>query len=320
MLEKLKNMFYLFFYSMKGGEELSTSNKSDSGTKSSIIQKISQKRLSKALLKGELTKEVVDLRYRDYRVSEESKKYKYVGNGVAVKVRETNEFNGKIKFTISNKLVCESVLEAMDNLDESKVNGYTLKVKYKDFPRFRLERYCTHFNVDISNRYNYFTLYFNTQANANDITSKQFVNELKRVQTENPSSELMSNVEQVKFVTFNNDIEKDYVEYTLTNLVIDNWGTKDGLYYLCFKVDYNRNDLTEKFESKELKEKYEKKEAKEVRSEINEESAWKAFDGFTKHYKCENCGKEVKDYIGDSSLESTGKILCQNCWLNLLSE
>ena len=60
----------------------------DSGT--SIIKQVQDKRVSEALLKGEITQEVQELRYRTYKVDKESKTYEYYSPTLALKNDKQN--------------------------------------------------------------------------------------------------------------------------------------------------------------------------------------------------------------------------------------
>ena len=83
MIKTLKRKFYNILYSLpfglKGAEDEMLSQKSSLNTDNvGVHQVINENRLSKDLLKGEVTQQVEELRYRDYKVSKESKKYKFI--------------------------------------------------------------------------------------------------------------------------------------------------------------------------------------------------------------------------------------------------
>ena len=81
----LLNIWYGLPFGLKAaGDEILGSGEADQA-RTEVNQQVTDKRVAKHLLKGEVTQEVEELRYRTYRVANESEKYKYVGNGVAVK-------------------------------------------------------------------------------------------------------------------------------------------------------------------------------------------------------------------------------------------
>ena len=69
LINKIKLFFYSLLYGMKNTEDAvfhQTGISNENG--SSIIKEVEDKRVSKALLKGEITQEVEELRYRTYKV------------------------------------------------------------------------------------------------------------------------------------------------------------------------------------------------------------------------------------------------------------
>ena len=92
---------------------------------STINQQVTDQRVAKHLLKGEVTQEVEELRYRTYRVENESKSYKYLGNGVAVKEDKPKNKSDKTKFKFSqdNEMLCESVSDSLKQVLKSSSYG-----------------------------------------------------------------------------------------------------------------------------------------------------------------------------------------------------
>ena len=73
---------------------LATSNKD--GSNGIVMEdKIEQNSLLNSLLRGEVTQEVEELRYETYKAEEESNNYKYIGNGVAMKIDSSEEKKAK---------------------------------------------------------------------------------------------------------------------------------------------------------------------------------------------------------------------------------
>ena len=79
------NLWYGLPFGMKAADTEIMGNKSVDDNGVTIQQEVSDQRVAKHLLKGEVTQEVEELRYRTYKVADESENYKYLGNGVAVK-------------------------------------------------------------------------------------------------------------------------------------------------------------------------------------------------------------------------------------------
>ena len=151
MIKTLKRKFYNILYSlpfgMKGAEDEMLSQKSSLNTDNvGVHQVINENRLSKDLLKGEVTQQVEELRYRDYKVSRESKKYKYLGEGIAVK---KDLISNSTRLIQENKLIVKTVSEELNRVDKETyaIDEYTLKIVYDSFPKFKLEKYCNYFEI-----------------------------------------------------------------------------------------------------------------------------------------------------------------------------
>lgn len=121
LLRRIKKIAYSIPFGMKAGDEmLATSNKD--GSNGIVMEdKIEQNSLLNSLLRGEVTQEVEELRYETYKAEEESNNYKYIGNGVAMKIDSSEEKKAKrrLKFTQYNRDVEYGMKESM-SIAESK--------------------------------------------------------------------------------------------------------------------------------------------------------------------------------------------------------
>lgn len=310
---KIFKLLYALPFSMKVGEMLNTS---ESDNESSISQNVESGRLSDALLKGVVTKQVEELRYRDYKVAEESRKYKYIGNGIAIKEKNENT-SSNIKFIQNNRQLCSGVLDELKRVDEKiyGIDTYTLNILYDDITRFKLEKYCLRFMFESTKESSSLVLYFDSLPDVYDKTSKSFINELEGMQGMGKPSNVFKSVKQVIFVTSKVNGEKDFVRYTLSDLKIESWGKDEQKFYVKYSVGVSsREDLTEKFKSDELESRYEQKAPKET-------SSMKNVTLDLKKYKCSECGTLISDTDAMISYEVMGKRLCTKCWERyLLSE
>ena len=85
MINKIKNFFYGLFNGMDAAEkEISTTSK-DKDKTVPIERQQETNSMADAMLKGVVTEELKEMRYRDYKVSRNSEHYSYIGNGLAVK-------------------------------------------------------------------------------------------------------------------------------------------------------------------------------------------------------------------------------------------
>lgn len=78
LINFIKRFFYAIPFGIKGADNVIISQNSSNQTDNiGVVQVLQENRLSKDLLKGEVTQQVEELRYKDYKVYNESKKYKY---------------------------------------------------------------------------------------------------------------------------------------------------------------------------------------------------------------------------------------------------
>lgn len=268
--------------------------------------------ISKDLLKGELTEEVKQLRYRTYKVDREAKKFKYFSPTLAMKKKSV--LNNKKRATFDNsdgldvvviqenKIVSEGVLDGLNQIENEGRQDrrkYFVEIERDFVPTFRLEAFLKkivvkrkddeHAVLDL-----YFPKYASEQplsANDKSFRIKQFVNELERIKTNGNKSNILS-MDRLRFVTNNAWGYDDLYEFKFINLWFRGISEFKDNYILKFdaRIELDGSDLTEKFYNKEMSEKYENKDKRKV--EFNP-----FISNQVKVYKCQNCGKEmVCDY------------------------
>ena len=273
----------------------------------------------KHLLKGEVTQEVEELRYRTYKVSDESKNYKLVGNGVAVKDESRKpSHKTKIRLTQDNENICESVLQTLNQVDkrEGGIERYRFEFSYDSCPRFKLEKYATTVDVDINIDTNEVltVLHFSTDPNPYDVTSKPFINELLKIEpivgNEYALSRngITSSLSTFSFSTYKAYNEDDFTSYSfigspkLRKFERDNHEVKLTFSWDSFiRVPLN---LEEKYYSKSMDEKYKNHERKNVEVSLKNVER--------KRY-CSVCGKEMSVYDGDIQEANGSEIICKDC-------
>ena len=317
LIKRLKHIFYALPFGMKGAEEemmfSKVSSQSDVPGTHQIIQ---SNNLGKDLIKGEVTQEVKNLRYSDYQVSRESNKYKYIGNGEAVKKNNKRNESNKIHFIQFNKSICSSVIDGMNDANVINLNKKTLSISYSDTPKFFIENFCTHFEF-ISNNINssILKLYFNDIHDKSEPITISFINELKSLMNKMLDSSLkdyqlkhhfmLSSINSIYFVTDKTDNEDDLVSYSLSNVHGTNVEHVNNEYIIYYEIgDFKRIDLLDKFYSKEQQEKYDKKESKEQNVIIR---------NYNQVYKCSKCGCEINKYDASITKETYGEPLCIKC-------
>lgn len=321
MINKVKKYFLNFLYGLPFGlkaadTEIMGSRQIDSnGT--TINQEVSDERVAKHLLKGEVTQEVEELRYRTYKVENESKNYKYLGNGVAIKENnvEKKQEKTKFKFTQDNENICESVSETLKQVGNYGIERYRFEIDYNSFVRFKVEKFMTKIDVDINEEVGKIetTLHFSTEPNPYDAASMPFINEIKKlldVKTEYEASrhEISSSIVNISFTTYKAHNEDDFVNYCFINGAKFKSFRQEGYEYLL-TFEWNEYmrvplDLESKYYSKSMAEKYAKKERKNVDVSLAQ--------GERKRY-CSICGKEMSVYDADIQEADGHEPICKEC-------
>lgn len=322
-MHKIKKILFNLLYGLPFGLKAADSEIVGKGVRdeggTSISQEVSDERVAKHLLKGEVTQEVEELRYRTYKVENESKNYKYLGNGVAVK-DSVGDYPNKskrtrFKFTQENHGVCESVSDTLKQVGNYGVDKYMFEIDYNSFVRFKVEKYMTRIDVDINDEEGKIetTLHFSTEPNPYDAASMPFINELKKLLNENSvyfvsKHEIASSIVNLSFTTYKAYNEDDFVNYCFINGAKFKSFKQDGYeYLLTFTWDeYLRLplDLESKYYSKSMAEKYKNNERKN--SDVS------MVQSERKRY-CSVCGKEMSVYDADIQEADGHDAVCGEC-------
>lgn len=302
LIQKIKNNFLIFFYGLFYGMKATednvfhqTGNSLGDGT--SIIKEVEDKRVSKALLKGEVTQEVEELRYRTYKVDKESKGFEYFAPTLAMKRdKQDNKFlkyddrDGLELITVQpNDFIVETVGEVLEQVGgRGKRTDYRIKIKRNFVPRYKIEEYITRLDVKkLDENHVILDMYVSKYPNDKDFKSKGFVREIEKIRDEKIKSDILD-YEEVSFITNHAYKLDDMVKFTFRNIFFKEVVEFDGHYIVRFKASTKQDtiDLTKIYYSKTMDEKYKNKEKKEVILNFNEYLDVRV-------YKCQECGKEV---------------------------
>ena len=289
IIGKIKNLFLAIPFGMKAGDELLATSNKDDDTGSSMHQKISQNNLLNDLLKGEITQEVEELRYETYKAEEEANNYKYIGNGQAVKVddSEKKKANRRLKFTQMNGDVEYGLKESL-RMAECVGNDYD-KMDFKtkkifrityDNPcvRFKLENHVEKIDVNLKKNIET-TFYF-----INDKTCKRsvpLINALKKIKDDLNSfdsddngmikgyvgkNEILSSMNELEFTTFNpsNNVPSG-ISYRFINPTFNGIKENGDMIMLSFTWEKYEGGklLSEIYHSKSAEKKFKEKARRE---------------------------------------------------------
>lgn len=320
LFDKIKRFVMSAYYSLPFGMKGANSEIMGNGTQDmagvEISQEVSDERVAKHLLKGEVTQEVEELRYRTYKVSNESEKYKYLGGGVAVK--EDAKGNGdrtRFKFSQDNENICESVLNSLKQVGSTGSERYRFEIDYSEFVRFKVEKFAKSVDVDIddNNKKIETTLHFSSEPNPYDASSMPFINELGRLfaaknEYEISRNEIASTIKNFSFVTYKAVNEESFVTYNFINGGKFKSIRKENYEYLLTLSweEYMRMpmNLEVKYYSKSMADKYEKNERKETAVSVG---------NVNRKVYCSVCGREMELYDHDIQMANGSQPVCKEC-------
>lgn len=317
MFKWLKRLFYSVPFGLKGAEIDALAQKSSSLSENEgVYQMIQSNRLADALLRGEMNQEVEELRYRDYTVSNESKKYEYLGDGTAVKRDEVIRDYDNFSFSQDNGIICNGILDEIKRVGEQTIEEYTFTILYDTIPRFRLEKFCKLGDVTINDGIPHIALHFSSLADKYDKSTQPFINELNKIITNKTyymkNHDFCNSLLRFSFVTYKAYGEDDLIRYEFNDLsCIDI--IKDNLeFIIIYKAKtYSRENLIAKFYSETMAKKYENHEQKRLEYNMVDEMRIE---------KCDICGKEMHVYDADITRATYNQAICIECLEKMITD
>lgn len=280
-LLNIKLFFYSLFHGMKAADDLmTTSNKEVSSAGSAEEQKVEQNTLLSALLKGEVTQEVKDLRYEMYESVKQSKDWKVVNySGKAIKknhmlektpMKIDEEDGMKVILIQDNKIYYQGPDSSVDNAAKLvKVRteadaDHTFKATHEYFVRHRIETYARKLVVKQTDEENKFKLdfYLSEYPIENDPRAVYVVKELESLYN---SGSRTSDLTDLITLTFTTDKAYGDDDWKIYDFRIKEYiGIKkfDGNYVISFYaslpngitdtvVEFNDPESVKKFKNKE---------------------------------------------------------------------
>jgi hypothetical protein len=286
-----------------------------------VHQQQSDHRVAKHLLKGEVTQETEELRWRTMKIDRESREYEYFSPLKGVKRQRKNEGrklniynyeNYKVLTVQENKGIGNSVYDALGNINPNTVsmdkNGelnenigrlektdkYLITISRNNMftPRYLLEEYTKKvvcFTVNEEKNSYIVDFYVTKYPNDKDRKSKGFVREIEYIKNDKRRSDVID-IKGVEFVTEHAYNFYDGIFFKFNKLKFKNIVEYDGNYIIRFsgEVVENGKDFFNEDQCESMKRKYEEKAAKEC--VVN-------FDPYNtddiRMYKCSICGKAV---------------------------
>lgn len=299
----LKYLWFGFILGMKRAEDETlhqVNNELDSGT--TINQGIHENSVAKALLRGELTQEVIDLRYRTYAVAKEAGHYNYFSPTLAKKkdgndnkfIHIENKDEREVVTVQENKIAVETVTDSLfrigaDGKFVNRQNEYNIQFKRDNQPRFKLEDFTKKVVVKKGDDEwsAIIDVYVSKYPNSQDMKTKPFIKEVERIIDTGCRTDIFD-ILTISFETYKAYKLDDMIRFEFGDLRISEIIEFDGDYVIRFvsSIIDGGTDMTKEFYSERMAKKYENKEKKELTVNYDPEANIRT-------YRCADCGKEV---------------------------
>lgn len=253
--------------------------------------------LSDALLRGELTQEVKDLRWRTYKVMQASEKLNYKfdmaresededvetdtttlfskgiiseKNQSEIKIKVDDVDSYKVKLVVQNDKIVTGMLDATSNLKNggnilNDDNDYPINIEREFVPKFNIEKISKKLIVrEITNEKMLLEFYVSSYKNEDNKSSIFVINELNRLMNQpNPIANVL-NFDKVSFITNKTYGSPDFRLYVYDNIKFDKIIKYDGSFVIKFfaNVEIDGENIFDKYIEEELEEKYKNKVSK----------------------------------------------------------
>lgn len=275
------NLFWhALFFSMKGADAILTSNQKPKGNTSFEVSDDAGGGVFKDILEQKVTQEVEELRYTSYKVANESKKYRYVGNGKVIKKTESqlSERHGLIDESDNlpliliqdNAIICEDVLTSLNEVNQKNskkiYHDYNIKIKREILPRFRIENYVKKLVLKQADGNYVIDLYCSKYPSQfSEKKDRAFLSELKRIKEGLVRNSDIFDFKEISFVTNNAWGIDDWIRFSFIDFELFGIFEFDGNYVIRLGCQSNvfMENLLDKVYSKSAEQKYETKEARE---------------------------------------------------------
>lgn len=348
MKKILKYIKYLFFGLVLGmkktEDETLHQNGMDLDNGSTINQQVADHSVAKALLRGELTQEVIELRYRTYAVAREASHYNYFSPTLAKKkgvndfkyLKIANDENREVITVQENKLQVETVTDSLLRIGDDgkfidKQREYNIKIKRNNQPRYKLEDFTK--KIVVKKGDDEYTaiidVYVSKYPDDKNVASKPFIRELERIIDTGVRSDMFE-FNSIQFETYKAYKLDDMINFEFGDPQLSKIFEFDGDYVITFIMNIidGGTDMAAEFYDERMAKKYENKEKKELNITFDPEA-------LIRTYKCADCGKEViydardldkmdasaeygdgktTEYLDYEMSEATfGRMLCKDC-------
>lgn len=270
-----------------------------------------------AMLRGEITQDVEELRYSMYAVGKKMRDYT---------VDEHRNIHHQVYVEKTGNVIKQENFQENLTADESFAMGnrlgnkYHINFKYKhNPPRFDLDKFITFVEFNIETKI--CTIYFTTTYQPFVASSNAFINAMKRIGTYTNDKQylmdpIVNNIEEIEFTTLKAQGREDFFRFLLKNLTTDvntiQYSNNGFDARLSFKVgDYTETDERAKYECQSMQDKYDRKAPREGNI-INPFMPDPEVDKEVEFY-CYECGKRIDVTEYRMNEFEYGHGLCDDC-------
>lgn len=247
--------------------------------------------LADSLMRGEITQEVKNLRWRTYKILQEMEKLTINkvdddGNAITYQLGKANNSDAlskirldkyddySLEMVFNNIEIFGGIANAITNELVSSLDYFAtnktekpLAIERDFFPKFYLENYTKKINIRrISDTNKLIEFYVSKYPDEYNKNTKLFIKELKKIIEDSTYNTNILKMSEIGFITNNTLGADDYLLFTYTNIVFDKIIEFDGHYVIKFTgtVQTNGENILLKYVEPELDKKYETKERKQI--------------------------------------------------------
>lgn len=272
--------FNSLFRGMRAADDIVSTSNADSAAGSGTAEekKIENDNLYVALVKGEVTQEVKDLRFETYQAAKKADEYDYVGNGVAVK-KDKNQIFNKAKTKVYNEeglsvymiqindLIKASVSESMAAaaLGKEPEEKHRISINRQWNARFKLENYATQIVVRSKEDGGFIIdFYVPTFPREYDPKDIYFDKEMQILYNQKARMSDIIDFDNINFISEKAFPVEDMLEFSFVSMKYRGINKFNGSYVLSFDAVAEKlgEDVAEEMYDSESERKFREKEAR----------------------------------------------------------
>ena len=323
LFNKVKHIIFGLSFGLKNANDKMFTPINTSFIKDNITQQLEVNTLSQALKQGEVTQEVKELRYRTYMIANESKKFKYVGEGQVVRSDLNEELyienNEKYKVEIiqRNFHITSGVLEGLNSVGKYFIPiNYTIKLSREDIPRIKIDPFIEKVVIkninDVDKR---IEIYISKYIDPINRLSRILINEIVKIKNNLIKPDILD-ILILSFITNKAYGKKDLLKYSYNNINFIKIDEYNGSYIIKYNANVliNGEDLLLSLYDGVMENKYLVKEKKDIEFDSRQ--------SFTddESVPCDVCHGPSNKYDYAITKDIYGKGMCQKCFREYLEK